>query len=439
MSGPSPLLRSDAVGSRAEAVPDRFDLVVEMVREISLQTDPQAMVSVFRKRTPMLFGGDSSLSLSRRELAAPSFRITRSSRWAEEVDPWIEKDRLPLLEGGLLAELIYGDEPCVLRDMCVTPQDPAYEYLRHARSLVALPLYDGGVALNMVVRMSADPAGFDQISIPDAVLAANLFGRATNNLVVAKALQKAYAELDHEMKRVAHIQRALLPPRLPNIPDVDIAVSYKTAARAGGDYYDFFDLGDGRWGVLIADVSGHGTPAAVVMAMLRTILHTQCYQCATPAELLFSANRQLCDHADGYDGTFVTAFYGVIDPRDRSVRYACAGHNPPLLVDRHIHVRELDAAQAIPLAVELDCTYPETSVTLQPGDTLLLYTDGITEAVNEAGEMYGRERLLSCVREDVRHAQAVIDCVVHKLLAFTTNGTPDDDQTLLALRVAGAG
>lgn len=410
-------------------------MVVEMVREISLQADPQAMISVFRKRTARLYGGNSSLSLSRRDLDPPSYRITRSSRWTEQIDPWTEKDRLPLLEGGLLSELLYGDEPRILKNVCVPPQDPAHEYLQDTRSLIALPLYDGGVALNMVVRMSCDPSGFDNIRLADALLISNLFGRATNNLVVAQKLQIAYAQLDHEMKRVAEIQRSLLPPRLPDIPTLDMAVSYRTAARAGGDYYDFFDLGDGRWGVLIADVSGHGTPAAVVMAMLRTMLHAQCYQCATPPELLSFANRQLCNQTDCYDGTFVTAFYGIYDPRDHVLRYACAGHNPPLLVDRQTHVRELDGAQSLPLAVEPDHTFPESSVTLHPGDTLILYTDGITEAVNRAGEMYGRERLLSCVREDVPNAQHIIDCVVHKLMGFTGGGSPNDDQTLLALRV----
>jgi sigma-B regulation protein RsbU (phosphoserine phosphatase) len=237
------------------------------------------------------------------------------------------------------------------------------------------------------------------------------------------------------MKRVAEIQRALLPPTLPDIPGIDVAASYKTAARAGGDYYDFFDLGDGRWGLLIADVSGHGTPAAVVMAMLRTILHATCYQCATPSKLLSHANRQLCDQYDRFSGTFVTAFYGILDPAERTLHYSCAGHNPPLLVDRAVNVSELNDAHSLPLAVELESTFPEAQVRLAPGDTLLLYTDGITEAVNEAGTMYGRQRLLSCVREDVPNAQHIIDCVTHKLMGFTRNLPQNDDQTLLALRI----
>lgn len=413
----------------------RLSLITQMVREISLQSDPQAMIKLFRKRTRELYGGVDSVSLSRRGLEPPKYRITRSTQWTQDINPWQQPDRLPLLSAGLLGELLYEGKPQTLRDLRIPPADQTYEYLRNVRSLIALPLYDSGEALNMVVRTSADPHGFDQINLADAMLTANLFGRATHHLLIAQQLQTAYAELDHEMRRVAHIQRSLLPPQLPNIAGLDIAVSYKTAARAGGDYYDFFDLGDGRWGVLIADVSGHGTPAAVVMAMLRTMLHAQCYQCATPSEMLCQANRQLCDHSDRFSGTFVTAFYAIYDPRDASLRYSCAGHNPPLLVDGKARVRELGDVPALPLAVEASCHFPENSLTLSPGDTLLLYTDGITEAINDRDEMYGLDRLLSCVCEDVPNAQHIIDCVVHKLMAFTQDLPQFDDQTLLALRV----
>ncbi len=406
-----------------------------MVREISLQTDPQTMVNFFRKQTPRLFGGDGSLSISRRNLKAPFFRITRSTRWKEDINPWTQPERLPLLHGGLLADLVYADAPQVLTNVAVSATDPGHEYLQDARSILCLPLFDGGVSLNMVVRWSSSASGFDHIRLADAVLTANLFGRATNNLVIAQRLASAYADLDYEMRQVAALQRSLLPACLPSIPTLDIAAAYQTAARAGGDYYDLFDLGDGLWGILIADVSGHGTPAAVVMAMLRTLLHARCNRSATSSQTLSIVNQHLCEQAKRHDGMFVTAFYGIFDARVGSLLYSCAGHPPPLLVGRGAVVRELDEAQTLPLAVDRDCAFPEARSRLTPGDTLLLYTDGILDAVNDAGERYGRDRLLSCVREDVPNAQHIIDCVTMKLLGFTQGGAQQDDQTLLAMRV----
>ncbi|MCH9002851.1 MAG: serine/threonine-protein phosphatase [Planctomycetes bacterium] len=409
--------------------------MVDTVRELSIHTDPQALISVFRRRAFRLYGADESLSLSRRDLDRPFYRITRSSRWDEDINPWKEKDRLPLCEGGMLADVIYGDEPCILNGVNVCDDDPAYDYLKNARSLVCIPLYESGVGLNMVVRVSYRANYFDPINLADAVLESNLFGRATSGLVQAQRAEAAYAELDYEMKRVAQIQRALLPATLPDIKGVDIAVSYKTAARAGGDYYDFFDLGDGRWGILIADVSGHGAPAAVVMAITRTMLHSQCHEGTSPGKVLGGVNDQLARQAEQYDSAFVTAFYGVYDPRNKSLTYACAGHCPPLVVGRGGQVRELDKVQSLPLAVMNGTQYPESTTRLESGDTMILYTDGITEATNAAGEQYGHERLLTCVCANAPNAQSIVDCVTNKLLGYTDMAPAIDDQTLLALRV----
>ncbi len=416
---------------------DRLAMIDEMVREISLQNDPQEMITIFRKRTASLYGDDASISLSRRELEPPQYRITRDSRWKENINPWQQKDRLPLLEGGVLAELLYGDQPQIVSDVRIDKNDPAYEFLKDIRSLMAIPIYDGGTALNMVVRLSSVPNTFDHADLTDALCTTNLFGRATNNLLLAQKLQEAYAQIDHELKQVAKIQRSLLPAALPNIPGMDIAASYKTATRAGGDYYDFFDLGDGRWGVLIADVSGHGTPAAVVMAMLQTMLHAQCMECSCSADVLQIANKQLLKLTRRHKGTFVTAFYGVYDSTTRTMTYSCAGHNPPLLIDKNIKIHELDQAQHLPLAIQPVEQFPQSSITFQPGDTLLLYTDGITEAASSEGEMYGRDRLLSCVREDVPNAQHIIDCITNRLIGFTGSNIQEDDQTLVALRIVG--
>ena len=170
--------------------------------------------------------------------------------------------------------MIYGDEPRIIDDLQVAPDDPAYEYLAGPRSLMAIPHFDQGVATNMVVRMRNEPAAFDRAGFPEWVWISNLFGRATQNLVLAEELRQAYSVVERELKVVADIQRSLLPKTMPTIPGLGLAAHYQTSQWAGGDYYDFFPLPDGRWGILIADVSGHGTPAAVMMAILHSLAHT---------------------------------------------------------------------------------------------------------------------------------------------------------------------
>lgn len=431
-SGPPPF-GIDAGNGRSDQ--EKLAALTDMVREMSLQEDPQQLVGVFRRAAAELYPGGDMVAISRRDVQPPYYRITRSTRWNEDINPWLQPDRLPLLSGGLLGHFLENARPERLRNICVPPDDPAYAYVGDARAAVALPIYERGEALNMVVRTSPDPAHFDDLRMADALLQANLFGRATSSLILSRKLQDAYTALDRELKQVGRIQRALLPPVLPRIPGLEMAVSYVTAARAGGDYYDFFNLGGDRWGLLIADVSGHGTPAAVVMSMIRTILHSSCMSDRTPADMLRHVNGQLMAHGMGDDGAFVTAFYGIYRSGDRGLTYASAGHNPPLVVDRRIRVRELDEAQALPLGVDADHEYVQHDTTLQHGDTMLLYTDGITEAMNDRREMYGRDRLLSCVREDVPNAQHIIDCVTNKLIGFTGDAQPADDQTLLAVRV----
>jgi sigma-B regulation protein RsbU (phosphoserine phosphatase) len=415
----------------------RLALIVETMREMSRQTDPQAMVRAYGVRVRQLIPADRRLSLSRRDLAPPYFRITRSSTWEHEVNPWKDKDRLPLLKGGLLADLIYGDEPRLIDDLRVAADDPATEYLAGQRSLLAIPLYDQGVALNMVVQMRGEPGGFDPAQVPQTVWLSNLFGRAAHNLVLAEELRQAYSAVDREMKVVAEIQRSLLPAKLPQIFTLDLAASYQTASRAGGDYYDFFPLAEGRWGILIADVSGHGTPAAVLMAVTHAIAHTHPEISVPPGKMLAYVNRHLAARYTAQSETFVTAFYGIYDPARRELTYARAGHNPPRLkrcADRTLTA--LDGVNGLPLGISADETYRESRQPLQAGDELVFYTDGVTDARNPAGELFGLRRLDESLACGPATAREVLDAVLGVLGRFTAGRPADDDRTLLVARVS---
>jgi sigma-B regulation protein RsbU (phosphoserine phosphatase) len=414
----------------------RLALIVESMREMSTQTDPQAMVRAYGEKARLLLPAERRLGLSRRGLTRPQYRITRSSTWTEEVNPWKEKERLPLLSGGLLAELIYADEPRILDDLEISAEEPAAEFLAGHRSLAAIPLFEQGVALNMVVLLRRERAAFPREQLPELVWMSNLFGRATHGLVLAGELKQAYDELDRELRRVGNIQRSLLPDRLPAIRGLDLAAYYQPSRRASGDYYDFFPLPDGKWGILIADVSGHGTPAAVLMAITHAVAHTHPGPPTPPGLLLRYVNEQLSDRYTRDADTFVTAFYGVYDPARTELTYACAGHNPPRLKrcqDGTLTI--LDGTAGLPLGIFPGENYTERTQQLQKGDQIVFYTDGITEAQNSAGDQFGIARLDALLENCMLQAKGLLDSVLAAVEEFAAGHPADDDRTLIVARV----
>jgi sigma-B regulation protein RsbU (phosphoserine phosphatase) len=417
---------------------ERLATVVATMKEMSLQDDPQAVVRSYGARMRELLPVDRWISLSRRGLENPWFRITRSSTWTEAIDPWKQKDRLPLLDGGLLAELIYGDQPRLIDD--ITPllsvDDPAFDYLDGFKSLLAVPHYDQGSALNMVISLRRDQAAFNPEIVPEWALVSTLFGRATHNLVLRNDVKQAYEIVERELKVVADIQRSLLPQTLPRIPNLELAAYYRTSRWAGGDYYDFFPLPDGRWGILIADVSGHGTPAAVMMAITHSLAHSLPGPADPPAELLGYVNRKLFDRYTASNEVFVTAFYGVFDPVGRTLTYSSAGHNPPRLKRCGENtVESFEEVGGPPLGLMDDLEYEQTTLSLRPGDILAFYTDGITEAMDAKNAQFGVGRLdltLGCCCLD---PEEIKGAVIKSVDDFTGGHPPEDDQTLLVAKV----
>ncbi|MCC6675935.1 MAG: PP2C family protein-serine/threonine phosphatase [Phycisphaerales bacterium] len=419
---------------------ERLDQVVEVMRELSRQTDANQMVTIYGRRMRSLVRLDATHSLSRRGLEYPHFRITRSTSWKEALDPWRDRERLPMLRGGLFAELLYGDVPRIIDPLEVPEDDPARAYLDGMGALIAIPHYEDGVGLNMVVHARTDHGGFDPEAFPDFVQSSNLFGRTTKNLVLTGQLRRANEALDRELKSVAEIQRALLPQAAPEIPTLEVAAHYQTSTVAGGDYYDFFRLADGRWGVLIADVSGHGAPAAVLMAIVHAIAHLMPGDPVPPDHVMAYVNRELVHRYTGPLGSFVTAFYGVYDEKTRRLSYACAGHPAPLirLAGRcgPGSVMMLDTACAgIPLGIDPNAGYGRQEHQLTPGDVMMLFTDGIPEAFGPGGEMYGLERLTRVLEACHPGVDAARDAVVADVAEFCGDRAISDDRTMVIAEV----
>jgi sigma-B regulation protein RsbU (phosphoserine phosphatase) len=212
-----------------------------------------------------------------------------------------------------------------------------------------------------------------------------------------------------------------------------VAVHYRTANRAGGDLYDFFPLSGGRLGVLVADVSGHGTPAAVLLAITHTLAHTYAGPLDRPGQFLGHLNQQLAARYTVTTGHFVTAVYGVFEPAADTLTYAVAGHPPPRLeVVRHWLPGP--AAQRLPLGVSTkEQRYPEQTVPLPAGGAAAFVTDGVTDSTDQTGEPFGEGRLDAALAGGgpaagmVRRALAALD-------THTADAPADDDRTLLVVR-----
>jgi sigma-B regulation protein RsbU (phosphoserine phosphatase) len=288
----------------------------------------------------------------------------------------------------------------------------------------------------MVVLARKQPGAFELEQFPERFWLSGLFGRATQALVLSEELKEAYRIVERELRVVADIQRSLLPGTLPSIPGLQLAAHYQTSQWAGGDYYDFFELPDGRWGFLIADVSGHGTPAAVMMAILHSLAHGHPGHPEPPAAMLHHVNRRLAARYTAENEIFVTAFYAIYDPVGRELTYSCAGHNPPQLRRcSHGHVDSLEDVGGPPLGLFEDVEYEQGSVSLRPGDILVLYTDGVTEAMDAGSRQFGLEQLNRVLHRCDLDADGMRDAILQAVDEFTGGVAAYDDRTLVVARV----
>jgi sigma-B regulation protein RsbU (phosphoserine phosphatase) len=408
----------------------RLQRIERLVKEMSFQDDADRLVRVFAEQSTTLFQHDGLVTVSRRGLEAPRYRVTRSWRLREIVNPWTEAYRLPILESGLLGTLLNAGAPVLLNRLEVAPDDPCREHLEGMRSLIGAPAYENGRAIYMALALRRQPDGFAEADLETLLLNANLISRAAATMQLAQQLQEAYRRLDYELQQVGRMQRHLLPAELPHIEGLELAASYLTCERAGGDYYDVLPLPDDCWGLFLADVSGHGTPAAVVMAMLHTLMHAYPGSPMGPAHVLAHLNRHLLAVAP--DGMFATAFYGVYEARCRRLRYAIAGHPLPRLRRASRPVEPLPPTQGLPLGIVPEAAWEEAELVLAPGDALLLYTDGLLEGANQMGALFGYERLEDALRLGPLRAEPLVRHIERRYKDFC-NGTRDiDDRTLLA-------
>lgn len=300
----------------------------------------------------------------------------------------------------------------------------------HIRSMICAPLIAGdGEALGVIQL--------------DALDQRNRFRQDDLEMLVSVACQAAFAVenaqlhevamRDQALKRelaVAHeVQRGFLPSAAPRIPEYDFFEFYESAHQLGGDYYDYIDLPGGRLAVVVADVSGKGISASLLMAKLSAETRYCLASEPEPAQAMGRLNRAFCDSV--WEDRFVTMVLAVLDPRRHEVTIVNAGHLPPLW--RHSRKSVDPVAQAetgLPLGVDRDVDYTPHVLPLAPGESLILYTDGITEAMNAAEELYGSRRLLALLSSDVDRVSQLGRRILDDVKRFVGARSQSDDMCL---------
>jgi len=310
----------------------------------------------------------------------------------------------------------------------------ALQALRDAGVALVVPLVTQGEligTLNLGPRLSEQDYSTD-----DRRLLATLAAQAAPAIRVAQLVREQAAEAaereryEQELKVAQLIQQQFLPHELPNLPEWQIAAYYGPARVVGGDFYDFIDLGEGRIGVVVGDVTDKGVPAALVMARTHSILRAEAPRLIEPGKVLSRANELLAPEMPAK--MFVTCLYGVLEPATGRFRFANAGHNLPY-VRTEAGVIELRAT-GLPLGLMPDITYEETDGVVGPGEGMLLYSDGVVEQHGPDREMYGFPRLREAMEGDDAGSR-LLDRLLEGLKEFQGPIVEqEDDITLVALQ-----
>ena len=254
----------------------------------------------------------------------------------------------------------------------------------------------------------------------------------TRNLTWRMRVAQAQEQerIEQELRVARQIQRSLLPEATPELDGWEVATYYQPAREVGGDFYDFLELEEGRCALVVGDVSGKGIPAAVLMANTQSVLRTVAKRGCAPGQALREANDVLCEYVP--PNLFITCFYGVLDPKSGRFLYANAGHNLPC--KRHKGRAEELRARGMPLGLMSGMAYEEKEASLEVGDSTLFYSDGLVEAHDPRGEMFGFPRLRGLVAghgED----RSLGEFLLEELYSFVGESwEQEDDITLLTLR-----
>ena len=291
------------------------------------------------------------------------------------------------------------------------------------------------------IRTAMNRGAFDFITKPinfeDLEITIHKTHNELEELRKAETLQQKLSVLHRELEIASQIQLSTLPSKFPAFPDrsdFDLYAMMIPAQEVGGDFYDFILIDDDHLGIVLGDVSGKGIGAALFMAITRTIIRATALRGLAPDECLTHVNRVL--HPETMPRMFVTTVFGVLNTSTGELEYCNAGHHAPIVLRRDCSTEEAPRTGGLGLCLVPDFAYTSKTLHLKPGESVLLYTDGVTEAVNDENEQFGEERLTGCLDQCHEEGPAeIIRDVLRSVTDFSGGREQSDDITMLALKV----
>lgn len=361
------------------------------------------------------------------------------------IDPLGEHRTLPLFDDELASRIVRGTTAHVIEVPPVRRASPLAEVLFGPATVLAIPIANGGDLSHWLAFGSTVAHRFDRADLERVLLHVNLAANLIVRPLALRALTQETERQRREIEDLADIQRLLLPDN-PQIEGLQYAAHWQPAATAAGDYYELTNItrfappefsrdGADMWGVIVGDVSGHGAAAAMETVQFDAILRT--YQgdgAPGPAPVISYVNKYFFSRRNR--GHFMTTFAASYRPDLRKLLYLSAGH-PPLLLRRGHAVELVGEGDQIPLGVLRDHEYRNNEISVVRDDTLVLYTDGVIEARDAQGTMFGIERLRQLVAHGAEDPQDLLHNVVAEVQAHQDGPVGNDDQTLVVLKIVG--
>lgn len=330
---------------------------------------------------------------------------------------------------GLIGQVALTSEPITSPDV---RNNPNYINARsNTRSEMVAPIISNTEVIGVFDLESDELNAYSEDDLQVLMLLASQVAIIIEKVMLHEQLIEK-KRLEGQLEVARQVQLELLPARDPQLAGYDISAYNFPTEEVSGDYYDWVKIYDDQIGLVIADVSGKGVPAALLMAFLRASLRAATHIGYSPHISMAKVNYLLWESIER--NQFVTAFYGILDVTNKTLTYTNAGHNPPILLDKNGNHRFIERG-SVPLGMFRDTRYHEYYLTTEPGEVLVLYTDGVTEAQNPQGEEFGRERLAEAVKTHRQLVARELIAAVHKEVIEWTDGRgATDDVTFFVIK-----